>query len=180
MRPRDRGRGPQAELVELGDRGVGLHALGLVHCEVDRRAQPAQLARDLAIARGQPGARVDHEDDRVDYGNRLLGLARHFRVDALLRGGLEAASVDGDEGAAAEPALPVVPVARDARDIVNDRVAAEGQPVEKGRLADVGPADQRDDRLHIVTATSVPSWVWMSRLEGRFTGAARTAPPRLA
>src|SRR6185295_8839579 len=126
------------------------------------------------------GAAVDHEDDGVGLGYGLLGLARHLDEDALLGARLEAASVDGDEGAAALAAFAVVPVARDAGDVVHDRVAAAGEPVEERGLADVRAPDQGDHRLHSASATSVPSWVWMSRLEGRLTGAARTGPPPLA
>jgi len=56
--------------------------------------------------------------------------------------------------------------------------------VEDGRLAYVRPADQGEHRLHSASAASVPSCVWISRLEGRvagrLSGAARTAPAPLA
>ena len=107
----------------------------------------AQLLGDRAVAGGEAGAAVDHEDHRVGFGDRLLGLARHLDIDAL-GGGLEAAGVDDEEGPAAEAALAVVPVARYARQVVHDGVAAAREPVEEGRLADVRPPDQGDDRLH--------------------------------
>jgi hypothetical protein len=165
--------------VEFGDRRVRLHAFGLIHGDVHGRAQLAQPRGDLAVAAGKAGAAVEHEHDGVGLGHGLLGLAHHLDIDALLRARLEAAGVDGDEGAIAHAAFAVVPVAGHAGNVVHDRVAAAGEPVEKGRLADVRAADERDHRLHSASATSVPSWVWMSRLDARASGAARTGPPPL-
>ena len=49
----------EAELVELGDRDVGLHALGLVDGEIHRGLQFAELLRDIPVRResGRRGRR---------------------------------------------------------------------------------------------------------------------------
>src|SRR5581483_8268013 len=172
----------QAELVELRGRRVALQALALVRGDGERRAHLAQLLGDQAVRRREPGARVDDEDHGVGLGDRLLGLARHLGEDvALLRRRLEAAGVDGDEGAPAGAAFAVVPVARHARHVVDDRVAAPGEAVKEGGLADVRTADKRYDRLHNASANRPPFCVWMSTPPpGSAAGAARTAPPLVA
>src|SRR6185503_12325486 len=155
---------------------VALHALGLVDRQPARRGQPAQLLGDRTIRRSRPGAPVDHEDDRIGLGDRLLRLARHLDEHALGRR-LEAAGVDGDEAALSLAAFAVVPVARDARQIVDDRVPAARQPVKEGGFADVRTPDKGDDRLHGTSACRLPSSVCTRSPAGSAIGTARTAPP---
>src|SRR6185503_3991273 len=90
---------------------------------------------------------------------------------------LEAAGVDRDESARAVAAFAIVAIAGHAGHVVHDRVAAARQAVKEGRLADVRPPDQGDDRLHSASATRLPSSVCTSNPAPRRTGAARTAPP---
>ena len=106
------------------------------------------VTRDRPVAGRRPGAAVDHEHDGVRLGHRLLGLARHLDEDALGVARLEAAGVDGDERTGAQAPFPVMPIARHARQVVHDRIAAPGQAVKERRFADVRTPDQRDDRLH--------------------------------
>ncbi len=175
MRRRDRRRRAQAELVKFGARRVGLHALGLVDCDPDARVTP-QLAGDVAVAARQAGASVDDEDDRIGLGDRLLGLARHLHREAFLCAWLEAARVDGDETPVAGAPFAVMPVARHARQVVDDGVAAAGQAVKEGRLADVRAPDQRQHRLHGMSAYRAPLCVSTKRPPGIGRGAARTGP----
>ena len=99
---------------------------------------------EMAVGRGDPGARVDDEQDRIALGDRGLGLRAHAAGQRLRIALLESRRVDHREGEVHEPRLPLAPVARDARLIVDERELASDQPVEQGRLADVRPADDRD------------------------------------
>ena len=141
---------------------------------LDACAASAAMSRS---AGARPARAVDDEDHRVGLDDRLLGLARHLDEDAFGGARLEAAGVDGDEGARAEPAFAVVPVARHARHVVHDRVAAAREPVKERRLADVRPPDQGDDRLHGASAYRPPSSV-CTRRPCRQRAAARRAPRR--
>jgi hypothetical protein len=99
--------------------------------------------------RREARASVHHEHHGVGFRDGLLGLACHLHEDALDGAGLQAAGIDGNEGAAAALALAVVPVAGDARQVVHDRVAAARDAVKESRLAYVGAPDQGDDGLHV-------------------------------
>ena len=179
MRRRDRRRRADAELMEFGNRRIGRHALGLVDREPDARMAPQALG-DVAVGRRESGAAVDDEDHRVGLGDRLLGLARHLHRQALVRARLEAAGVDGDEAALARASLAVMAVARHARQVVHDRVAAAREAVKKGRFADVRAPDQREHGFHNAKACNVPFCVCTSSAPGIAFGAARTAPPLVA
>jgi hypothetical protein len=64
--------------------------------------------------------------------------------DGLLQSG----GIDHGEGDVAESAFPLAPVAGDARPVVDKRQPAADQPVEEGRLADIGAADNGDCEWH--------------------------------
>jgi hypothetical protein len=108
----------------------------------------AQLPGDPAVLRRDPVARVGEEDDRVGLGQRGRGLLRHLAEQSVLRHRLEPAGIDDMVGPRPEPAVAVVPVAREARDVRDERVPRPREAVEEGRLADVRPADDDDGRFH--------------------------------
>ena len=60
--------------------------------------------------------------------------------------GVPAAGVDDGEGAAVPVGVVGDPVAGHAGDVLDDRLAAADDPVDQRRLADVGPADDGEDR----------------------------------
>ena len=175
VRRRDGGRRADAELVEFGRRRVGLHAFSLVDGEPYVR-MPAQLLGDVAVAAHEPGAAVDDEDHRIGLGDRLLRLARHLHRQALVRARLEAAGIDGDEAPLARAAFAVMAIARHARQVVDDGVAAAGEAVKEGRLADVRAPDQRQYGLHNPSAYMAPLCVSTRSPPGIGRGAARTGP----
>ena len=165
--------------MELGHRGVGLHAFGLVHRQPDV-GMTSQPLGDVAVGGGEAGARIDHENDAVCLGNRLLGLPRHLHRQPFVRARLEAASVDGDEAALARVSLAVMAIARYAGQIVHDRLAAARQAVKERRLADVRAPDQRENRLHSASALTVPLCVCTRTPRGSASGGALTRPPPVA
>ena len=181
VRGGDRDRIAQAEFVEFGRGGFRIHALGFIRRDPDALLQAPQLFRDHAVAGRQPRSRVGDQDHRIGLDDRLLGLARHLHVDAVVRIGLQPAGVDDDAGTAAKQAFAVVAVAGDAGDIDHDRVAPPGQAVEQRALADIRPPDQRDDRFHCrVSAYSPPLWVCTSKPSGSLMGVARSGLPSVA
>ena len=98
----------------------------------------------------EPGARIDHEQDRVAIDKRCFRLRAHAARERLQIAFLEACGVDDGEGKVRDPALALAAVAGDARLIVDQGQPAADQPVEQRRLADVRPADDRDLGAHVV------------------------------
>ena len=108
----------------------------------------AQAFADAAVLGREAIARIEHEDDDVALGDRLLGLRRHLAHDAFGIQRLEAAGVDDDVVAGAAAAFAVMTVAGQPGKVGDDRRTRPRQPIEQRRLADIGTSDQRDDRLH--------------------------------
>ena len=74
-------------------------------------------------------------------------------ADHLVRGlGIETAGVDDPHLAAEVIGLAVAAIARQARRVVDERGAPADEPVEQRRLADVRPADDRDERRSLVVS----------------------------
>ena len=95
VRRGDHQRLAEAEFVELGG-GLRSHALGLVDGEHDAAPGHAQALADAPVLRREAFAGIEHEDDDVALGDRLLGLRRHLADDAFGVHRLEAAGVDDD------------------------------------------------------------------------------------
>lgn len=148
MRGRYGSRIAQTKLVEIaGDGGVA-HALGLVDGEQDAAPGFAQVIGDHAILRRQSQAAIDDEDHDIGFNHGLARLLGHLSHDAFLGNGFEAAGIDGDERTVADPAFAVVAIARQARNIRNQRVTRARQTVEEGRFADIRPPYKGNDWFH--------------------------------
>ena len=132
--------------MELGAFELALLVVGLVDRDDDRGRRAAQDRGRLEVGRGHPGRRIDDEHDHVRLGDRETGLLLDPHLDRVVRVQLEAAGVDDDEPAAVPFGVAVQPVARRSRPILDDRRPAADDPVEERALADVRPADDRDDR----------------------------------
>ena len=148
VRGRDGNHLAQTQFIELGQLRAGAHALGLVGHQQRRLAQAAQVIGDVVVLRRQAVARIDHEDDHIGLGHRLARLLGHFLEDARFGRRLEAAGVDDDVFAVAQPPLTIVPVARQPRKVGHDGIAAFRQPVEQRGFAHIGPPHQRDHGFH--------------------------------
>ena len=131
----------QAQLVELADGALGHEPLRLVGGKHDGPARAAQQIGDVPVLVGQPLPGIDEKDDDVGLGDRLPRLPGHLVQDAVLRDGFEPARVDDEERLLTDAGAAVVPVARQAREIGDERGAGSGQPVEERRLADVRAPD---------------------------------------
>ena len=78
---RDGDRVPETELVEL-DRGVTAgQAVGLVRNENRRLVGAPQHVGDFVVARVDPGARVDHEDDHIGLADGDVSLLTRVLSD---------------------------------------------------------------------------------------------------
>ena len=139
-----RDRLAEAQRPGLDDAGLAGAALGLVGGEDDRRGLAAQPAGDLLVERGQAGAGVDQEQGGVGLADRGDGLRPHPAGQGLGILVLVAGGVDDPEFEAEQGRLALAPVAGHAGPVVDQRQLPADQPVEQGRLADIGPADDRD------------------------------------
>ncbi len=135
---------PEAERVEVGHGGLVGGAVDLVGDDDHGQIRPAQDLGDLGVALAQPGAGIEHDRDRVGVGDRHAGLVLDGARQRVLGGEVNPAGVDQVEAHAVPLALERLAVARHARLLVDDRLAAADEPVDQGRLADVRIADDRD------------------------------------
>ena len=107
----------------------------------------AQHVGDETVCRREPVAPVHDEHDPSGLLHRALGLHRHRLLDAARRLD-QAAGVHHDESVRSITAVAVLPVARHARHVGDQRVARARQHVEERGLADIGAPDQGDHRQH--------------------------------
>ena len=120
--------------------------VGLVRGEDHAAPRFAEELGDVAVDRSQALAGVHQEDDDVGLvdGDSRLGLDGGPR--RILCGiEVEPGRVDHRELAAAPFGDAIQAIPRQPGLSVDDRLSLADQPVEEGRLADVRPADDRDD-----------------------------------
>ena len=70
--------------------------------------------------------RIDHKDHDIGLGHRLLGLARHFFVNAVLGIWLKTAGINNDEFELAKFGVAVMAVTRQTGKVSNDGVTGFG------------------------------------------------------
>lgn len=148
VRGGDRDRRTEAEGVEFRACDLRRQPLGLVRRDTDALRGPPELIGDRAIEGRQASARIDHEHHRIGFGDRLLGLARHFPDDTRVGAGLQATGIDDDKGTRPDSAVAVVPIARDAGHVDDDGIARSRQAVKQRGLTDVRSADECNNRFH--------------------------------
>src|SRR5260221_12653652 len=118
MLGRDRDRIAQPEPIGLKLACRGSSTFTLVRAEDDGLSALAQFAREDLIARGDAGARVDHEKAEVGFLDRRLGLRRHACGETLGRGFVKSGGVDQLEIEAGEIAVRDRAVPRNAWSVV--------------------------------------------------------------
>jgi hypothetical protein len=138
----------QAELMELRGSGRGVQAFRLVRHDSDSLAELAQRLRDEVIGGREPLACVGEKQHAVGFLDGAQRLLRHQDLYAT-RVDNETAGIDDEIRNVADFAVTVFTIARQPGQVRDERVAGAGEEVEQGRLADVRPADQRDDRQHL-------------------------------
>ncbi len=118
----------KTEAAEFGIRRFGRHAVDLVDDEHDRTTAAPQLLRDVEVGGRQSGAAVDDKEHEVGFVDRNGCLLRHQTADGRLVE--QAAGIDQRAVCVAELGDPVPAIAREARRVGDQRVAAPRQPVE--------------------------------------------------
>jgi hypothetical protein len=98
----------------------------------------------MLVRRRQPGACIDDEEHHVGFRDGRLGLLAHAAGERRVARLLKAGGVDQPEAQRAEFRISLAPVAGDARQIMNERLAAPDQAIEKRRFPDIRPADDGD------------------------------------
>ena len=88
---------------------------------------------------------VEKTDQGVGFADGLKGLLPDFFIERIFGPRNQAPRVDQKKRAAAPVGVGIVAVARDAGLVIDQRLIAADEPVEKARLADIGPADDGDD-----------------------------------
>jgi hypothetical protein len=130
VRRRNGARVAETEFVEVRGHGAVLHPLGLVDDEENRPAGLAQVVGNRLVLRRETVAAIDDEHDDVRFLDRLAGLARHLMEDAVLGDRLETAGIDDEVRPFARAPLAVVTIARQARQVGNERVTRARETVE--------------------------------------------------
>jgi hypothetical protein len=115
-----------------------------VRCHYDLAPRSAEQPRDVPIDRSEPLPDVEQQDDDLGLIDRDLGLSLDGGARFILgRVEVQAGRVDDSElsptpldDAKADPVSAPIGV---------DRLAPAEHAIEKGRLPDIGAADDRDD-----------------------------------
>jgi hypothetical protein len=145
----------EPEPVELRREPLLARVVHLVGGHDHGHAAPAQLTRELRVARPQPGTSVDHEHGKIGLLDRDQRLAADLLGHLVLTREVDAAGVDQREVQPVPVRVDLLAVARDAGLLVHDRGARAAQAVDERRLADVGVADYRHPRApHRARSTS--------------------------
>src|SRR5207237_6062381 len=87
---------------------------------------------------------IDPENHDIAHGHRGFDLAPHGAVELVVRARHHPARVHQPKPLSVPLGRAKMPIARDSRTGVHDRIPASDEPVEQRRFADVGPADDRD------------------------------------
>ena len=145
----DADRRSQAQAVKLGLGDLRTQSFGLVDGNGDWLVGGAKLLRDSLVRRSQSMFVVDHEDDGISFFECDLRLLCGQRAD-LVGIATQATRIHDEKYMAVALSKAIAPVARQPREVRDERVPRAGQLIEEGRFADVGPAYQCDCRQHDV------------------------------
>ena len=116
--------------MEVGSGGGRVQALGLVGDDGDLLAELAQRLRDEVIRWREPFAHIDEEQHAIGFLDGAQRLLRHQDFDAA-RVDDEAAGVDDQVRNLADFAVAVVAVARQPRQVRDQRVPRAGEEIEQ-------------------------------------------------
>ncbi len=123
-------------------------------------ADPAQQFDHFVIGRQHPLLAIQQKKNDiglVDGGHCLAADGGDHFIGRIV---VDAAGVDQDKRPVSPEDPLVVTISGHARGRVDDGFARSGNPVEQGRLADIGPADQGDDGRCSMVHDVVSPWAW--------------------
>ncbi len=109
--------------------------------EDEALAGAEQKTGDELIEDGDPDSDVDNQNDDVGLFDGDLCLAPDLFLVRDLRLGIDPAGVDHFEGFSKTVCIGVEPVAGDPLRLIDNRDPLFGDPVEKGRFADIRASD---------------------------------------
>ena len=124
-----------------------IESFGLVHRQKQRLAAAPRQLRDELILRRDPGPAVHQHDQPIRFADRAFGLRDHQALDHV-RVLNQAAGIHHDAGHLGAPRESVLPIARQPRQIGDQRIAGAGHGIEQGRFAHIRSTDQCDYRQH--------------------------------
>ncbi len=144
----DRDRFAKTERVAFENAVITLLALGLVDREHHGCIATPQPTPDFLVERSNARASVYQEQGNLCPRNRRLGLHPHPPGQSVRVFILIARRIDDGEFEIEQAAFALAPVAGDAGRVIDKRQLLANQPVEKSRLADIGPTDNGYRRQH--------------------------------
>ena len=157
MRRRDRDRVAEAQRMEIDGGGGFGESVDLVGGHGDRFAAAPQPIRDAPVRAGEARSRIEHQHQQRGFFDRERGLIRdelRYRVAAVG----QTPGIDHHDVASSDARVAVTPVARQSRQVRDERVARARQGVEQCRLADVRAADERKRRQHVTCSDANPDF----------------------
>ena len=141
----NRQRFTKAEGMELR-RGFAALPFGLVDHQLHRLAQAPQVLGYLMVAAHGPVATVGEKQHAVGFLDGQARLRFGQRRQRVTGFGHQAAGIHHHESAPMVVAESVLPVAGEAREIRDQRIAGSGEAVEQGGLAHVRTPHQCEHR----------------------------------
>ena len=102
---------------------------------------------DISVISCQTCSHVAHKNDYVCRVDRYLRLKTHLLENDIVCFGFNSARVNDHELLSAPFRLTVDPVSCDAGCILNDSTALTDELIKKCTLADIGSADNSNDRF---------------------------------
>ena len=116
--------------MEFGSDDFATHALSLVDSYQHVLGGAPQLDANLQVMRRQALTSIDQKNHTVGLKDRLASLTRHLDRDPFASDRLEAAAVDHDEFALADPSAAVLPITRQPRHIGHQGRTRTREPVK--------------------------------------------------
>ena len=121
----------QAKVVAFQNARLSRATFALVGEDDDRRRQAAQPVGNFRIQRGDPSARVDHEQRDIGMACRRLGLHPHPAGESLFILIFKAGRINDAEFETDQIGIAFAPVTRNAGPVIDQRDALANQPVEQ-------------------------------------------------
>ena len=138
----------QAKAIAFVDRVLPDAPLGLVHRQDDLRARTAQQVGEDLVGRRDPRTGVGDEQAGIRVAHGVFRQLAHPAGQAFIGRLLQPRGVHHGKAQIAQPRLALAQVAGDTRLVIDQRQALADQPVEQGRFADIGPADDGEGESH--------------------------------
>ncbi len=120
----------------------------LVGNQHDRLAGTAHHFGKGAVGRRQAVLGIDDEQNNVGFLNGSLGLGAHPRFQAVIGSFFKTRRIDNLKLQIVELGIVDAPVARDARQVIDQRQLAADEAIEQRGLADIGTPDDGDCKTH--------------------------------